>query len=84
MEPYQYEGTQKAIRWLGDDSSRIKKMSNGDGDAAIYWTASIDATPYSDTRGNWYSVNNMGRFVDDSSYSSYGNRSLGICPCFSI
>lgn len=88
MEAYQYEGTQKAIRWLSDGlddtSNRIKRMSNGDGNVSTYWTASIDVTPYSPTRGNWYSVDEEGNFVDNSSYTSYGTRSLGICPCFSI
>ena len=88
MEAYQYEGTQKAIRWLSDGlddtSNRVKRMSNGDGNVSTYWTASIDATPYSPTRGNWYSVDEEGNFVDNSSYTSYGTRFLGICPCFSI
>ena len=69
------ESNQKQFPIFTDNNSRIKKMSNGSGDAYFWWTRSPS---YNDTNC-FCNVNTDG---SDNYYSVIG--SYGVCFCFNV
>ncbi len=71
----QTESNQKKFPIFTDNDSRIKKMSNGSGNAYFWWTRS----PVCDDTYRFYVVGE-----DGSSRSGLSNDSYGVCFCFNI
>ena len=69
------ESNQKQFPIFTDNNSRIKKMSNGSGDAYIWWTRS----PYYYNTYTFCLVDSVGSYYSNS--ASYG---IGVCFCFCV
>lgn len=72
----QTEKNQKLFPIFTDDNSRIKKLSNGSGDANWWWTRS----PYYSSSNGFCYVSTTGH----ANYNNYASYSRGVCFCFCV